>query len=218
MGGVHNMLLGTSITAGKLTLKEVVFNASGTFTMPTNVVNNQVIVGCTGGGAGCYGDAENIASGGGSGRVSTTLTLSAGSTCSVIVGAGGFAGTSNTGGTSSFAGTCICGGGTVTAGVSGGGNGSKSGGGGSSSCPAILTLASGASDSTTKLYTAKSYAGGAGNGGLYAGGGAGCYGDGANGWAMTQPSANTGGGGYSTQFRGSAGGSGKVVVYYYVYE
>ena len=34
---------------GTLTLKEVVFNASGTFTMPSGVVNNQVIVGCTGG-------------------------------------------------------------------------------------------------------------------------------------------------------------------------
>ena len=52
MGGIHNMLLGTSITAGKLTLKEVVFNASGTFTMPSGVVDNQIIVGCTGGGGG----------------------------------------------------------------------------------------------------------------------------------------------------------------------
>lgn len=58
-----NMLLGAQ--AGKLTLFEQVFNASGTFTMPSDVVNNQVVAACTGGGGGGYWPPEGANQGGG---------------------------------------------------------------------------------------------------------------------------------------------------------
>lgn len=219
MGGVHNMLLGTSITAGKLTLKEAVFNASGTFTMPSGVVDNQIIVGCTGGGGGGYvgydDGSQYYKGGGGSGRTVTTLTMPAGATATVTVGAGGVGGSTQRGGTSSFTGATSCAGGYggstgLGAGVSGGGNGSDSPvAATASSCPSALTLQTGAVNGTTNLWTAKSYAGGAT--GIYGDGGGGCYGVGG---AGNSPSMNTGAGAGSNK----SGGSGKVVVWYYTYE
>ena len=80
---------------GTLTLKEVVFNASGTFTMPSGVIDNQIIVGCTGGGGGGANSShEYFGAGGGSGRKSGTYTLTAGQTVTVTVGAGGAGGSS----------------------------------------------------------------------------------------------------------------------------
>lgn len=205
---------------GTLTLKEVVFNASGTFTMPSGVVGNQIIVGCTGGGGG--GSKINAeyflgAGGGGSGRTSGTFTLSVGEQVPITVGSGGsFSsfGEGGLGGNSSFGGYISCSGGgrgraTVESGglgVSGGGNGGggyygAESGATSSSCGAILTLNTGAVDGTTGLYTAKS------NGIAGKSGGGGCYGN-------VTTGNNTGGGGTSS----SAGSSGKVVIYYYTYE
>lgn len=203
---------------GVLTLKEVVFNASGTFTMPANVVNNQIIVGCTGGGGGgsnFNGEYHYGAGGGGSGRTSGTFTLAVGQQVPITVGSGGsfssWMGEAGSGGTSSFGGYISCSGGSGGnaerqyggLGVSGGGRGGAGyyggeGGATSSSCGAILTLNTGAVDGTTGLYTAKSY-GIAGRSG-----GGGCYGN-------VTTGNNTGGGGTSS----SAGGSGKVVIYYY---
>ena len=204
---------------GTLTLKEVVFNASGTFTMPANVVNNQIIVCVTGGGGSGYADVDSGYYGGsGSGRVVSTLTMSAGQTASVIVGAGGVNG--GAGGTSSFTGATSCGGGSNSfigsgIGVSGGGNGGTHGSGRASSCASALTLQAGAVDGTTGLYTAKSFAGGATSGGS-AGGGGGCYGAGAT---VSNAGSNTGaGGGAYIYLNYTSGGSGKVVVYYYVME
>ena len=207
---------------GTLTLKEVVFNASGTFTMPSGVVDNQIIVGCTGGGGGGYQEEDGKNSGGGgSGRTVTSLTMSAGATATVTVGAGGAYARPDTaydGGTSSFTGATPCLGGKKGtyggggAGVSGGGAGGYRTGGSSSSCPASLTLQSGAINSTTSLFTAKSYSGGSLNG-ASGGGGGGCYGAGGLG-SVGAGEANTGAGGGS----GKNGGSGKVVVWYYTYE
>ena len=217
MCGVHNMLLGTSITAGKLTLKEVVFNASGTFTMPSGVVDNQIIVGCTGGGGGAIYQVDVDTYGGnGAGRVVSTLTMSPGQTATVTVGAGGLYDTSD-GGTSSFTGASSCAGGAMGSfngktPTNGGGRGwSNSLPQTASNCPATLSLKNGAVDSTTGLWKAKSYAGGSGYQGR--GGGGGCYGVG-SGNANTLL-ANSGGGGYG--YPGN-GGSGKVVVWYYIYE
>ena len=217
MGGVHNMLLGTSITAGNLTLKEVVFNASGTFTMPSGVVDNKIIVGCTGGGGGSlYNTDIDTYGGNGAGRVVSTLTMSTGQTATVTVGAGGLADTSG-GGTSSFTGASSCAGGALGSHngktpTNGGGRGYSSGMGlaTSSSCAAALTLQAGAIDKTTGLWTAKSYAGGRNF--ENKGGGGGCYGVGSG---VGNTLANSGGGGFS--YSGN-GGSGKVVVWYYVYE
>ena len=211
-----NMMLGTAITAGKLTLKEVVFNASGTFTMPSGVVNNQIIVGCTGGGGGSLYNVDIDTYGGnGAGRVVSTLTMSSGQTATVIVGAGGLSDTSD-GGTSSFTGASSCAGGAL--GSYNGKTPTNGGGMGSyankstataSNCPATLSLKNGAVDSTTGLWKAKSYAGGIGFSG-HGGGGGGCYGVGDG---TTSLSANSGAGGLVRN-----GGSGKVVVWYYVYE
>lgn len=208
---------GTQVwTGGTLTLMEQVFNASGTFTMPSGVVNNQVIVCCTGGGGGGISISEvGEGSAAGSGRVVTPLTMSTGATATVTIGAGGVGKTSimggdigNSGGTSSFSGATSCGGGgggrydRVVPGTSGGGSNR----GGASSVPAALSLSSGAVDATTGLWTAKSFSGGASYGG-----GGGCYGVGSNGITYVQP--NSGAGGMSER----SGGSGKVVVYYYKY-
>lgn len=209
---------------GTLTLKEVVFNASGTFTMPANVVDNQIIVGCTGGGGGVGENTDvGIYGGNGGGRVVSTLTMTAGQTSTVIVGAGGiYKGTNKggDGGTSSFSGAspCVGGKGGSFDGISpvnGGGRGSSARMGSStaSSCAAALTLQAGAIDKTTYLWTAKSYAGGINiQGKIVEGGGGGCYGVGSG---VADTLANSGGGGYS--YSGN-GGSGKVVVWYYVYE
>ena len=211
MGGVHNMLLGTSITAGKLTLKEVVFNASGTFTMPSGVVDNQIIVGCTGGGGAGLEDWDILNGGNGAGRVVSTITMSPGQTANVTVGAGGARKTSG-GGASSFTGASSCAGGAL--GSYNGSTPTNGGGSGSykdhyptaSNCPATLSLKNGAVDSTTGLWKAKSFSGGNFSG---QGGGGGCYGIGAGFYTCA---ANTGAGGWS-----EAGGSGKVVVWYYTY-
>jgi len=206
---------GTQVwTGGTLTLMAQVFNASGTFTMPSGVVNDQVIVACTGGGGGGFYDAAESTytqGGGGSGRTVTTVALSAGATATISVGAGGNRDSLSNGGTSSFGAYLSCGGGgsgynTGGVGVSGGGNGgSDYNAGTASSCGAILSLQAGAVDSTGDLYAAKSFAAG----GLK-GGGSGCY---SKGSSLSAGGANTGtgGGGFYV------GGSGKVVVFYYKY-
>lgn len=196
---------GTQVwTGGTLTLKEVVFNASGTFTMPSGVVDNQIIVGCTGGGGSSLTVYKiGTVGGNGAGRVVSTITMSPGQTATVTVGAGGLVNSSG-GGTSSFTGANSCAGGTL-----GSGDAPTNGGGRgvwpnkypstASNCPATLSLKNGAVDSTTGLWTAKSFPGGSGGGGCYGAGG--------------QPAANSGAGGYNNN-----GGSGKVVVWYYTYE
>lgn len=231
---------GTQVwTGGTLTLIEQVFNASGTFIVPSNAINNEFYIGCTGGGGGggfvgtYYG--WNGGGGGGSGRVNAALTLTPGSSIPVTVGAGaGYNGNNagGTGGASSFGALVSCGGGV--GGSSGSGGGGSSGGGvggkggyiggpsggngGASNCPAMFTLDPTAIDNTNKFYTAKSYAGGVGLGGSNgwsAGGGAGCYGHGENGqWAQPAVTPNSGSG--ATGYPGS-GQSGKVVIYYYAY-
>lgn len=196
---------------GTLTLKEVVFNASGTFTVPNNAIDNTFYIGCTGGGGGSSGNPDDGQyGGGGSGRVFKQVTLTQNASIPITVGSGGPYGYSSSsegrGGTSSFGAYASCAGGRSSSytpsGVSGGGEGAgypKSAT--SSNCPAMFTLQSGAVDNTNKLYTAKSYPGGG-----QAGGGGGCYGAGSSG------AANTGAGaGWS-----GAGSSGKVVIYYYV--
>ena len=225
-----NMMLGTAITAGKLTLKEVVFNASGTFTMPSGVVDNKIIVGCTGGGGGgCCDDYESVGGGNGSGRVVSTLTMSSGQTATVIVGAGGITDYSATsGGTSSFTGATSCVGGARGGGylstqpepTNGGGEGNTPSrvAATASNCPAALTLQSNAVDGTTGLWKAKSYAGAYSNS-YGQGGGGGCYGYGAGYPSLPNPLANSGAGARPDGNRGvDRGGSGKVVVWYYTYE
>lgn len=209
---------------GTLTLKEVVFNASGTFTVPSDAINNTFYVGCTGGGGQGSTDSDGAGiGGGGSGRTSTTITLSGGSQVAVIVGAGGYTnyGRGVNGGTSSFGGYLSCSGGLssdigVPSGVSGGGSGGYNGGsGGASNCPALFSITAGAVDNTNKLYTAKSYAGGAGYR-AGTGSGAGCYGNGVAWSASGGANTGAGGSGYRDS-RGMSGGSGKVVIYYYAY-
>lgn len=207
---------------GTLTLKEVVFNASGTFTVPSGAVGNQFIVACTGGGGGggiSFGaEYDSYGGGGGSGRTTGTFTLTPSSQIAITIGAGGAKGSNragSSGGTSSFGALLNCaggGGGYVTLaygiGVSGGGNGfvSYARAASASNCPAVLTLQSGAVDGTTGLWKAKSYAGSSGSGG-----GGGCYGVGTAYPSSSQP--NTGAG---TDYNWS-GGSGKVVIWYYAY-
>lgn len=180
--------------------------------MPNGVVNNQIIVGCTGGGGGGdeYGEI-GYGAGPGSGRVVSTLTMSPGATATVIVGAGGngvLGKIGGIGGTSSFTGATSCGGGAggrydmQVAGTSGGGHNR----GGYSSVAAALVLASGSTDKTSGLWTAKSYGG---PNASYGGGG--CYGQG----GYTDGIANTGGGAGAGFYKG---GSGKVVVWYYIHE
>lgn len=228
---------------GTLTLMAQVFNASGTFTMPSGVVNNQIIVACTGGGGGGYADNSGDfygGGGGGSGRVVSTLTMSSGATASVIIGAGGAGAytsiqspqNAGTGGTSSFSGATSCLGGQGFGLACGGlqANGTSGGGKGaldvvssklnstSASCPAVLALTNGAVDATGGLYGATSYAGGASNFAYTtSGGGGGGYGVGATGGLSA--SANTGAGGSLKGQTGTAGagGSGKVIVFYYKY-
>lgn len=213
MVGVHNMMIG--MASGTLTLMAEIFNASGTFTMPSGVVNNEVIVACTGGGGG--GDGDFSQAGGGSGRTSTTLTLSSGSNTAVTVASGGAIGSN--GGTSSFGGFLSCGGGLSGTsspkafGASGGGTGVQNAvpdASNSSNCPAVLSLTAGAVDTTGGLYSAKAYA----SGGILGGGG-GCYGAGGNYNAYPAGNAanNTGAGGGTY----GNGGSGKVIVFYYKY-
>lgn len=198
---------------GTLTLKEVVFNASGTFTMPSGVVDNQIIVGCTGGGGGSNLNDEDVYGGNGAGRVVSTITMSSGQTATVTVGARGLGYTSG-GGTSSFTGASSCAGGVLGSSATptnGGGKGSAGSSAPStaSNCPATLSLKNEAVDSTTGLWKAKSFSGGNYYSG--GGGGGGCYGIGAG---STPAAANSGAGGY----RGDGhGGSGKVVVWYYTY-
>lgn len=198
---------------GTLTLKEVVFNASGTFTMPSGVVDNQIIVGCTGGGGAGSHDGVYVYGGNGAGRVVSTITMSPGQTATVTVGAGG--------GTSSFTGANSCAGGALgskngTTPTNGGGSGnSRYNSCTESNCPATLSLKNGAVDSTTGLWQAKSFSGG-NYYGQVGGGGGGCYGQGegyGQGGDFYPAVANSGAGGYS-----SNGGSGKVVVWYYTYE
>lgn len=200
---------------GTLTLKEVVFNASGTFTMPSGVVDNQIIVGCTGGGGGGSGGidvGDPVYGGNGAGRVVSTITMSPGQTATVTVGAGGSANSSN-GGTSSFTGASSCAGGALgsfygTTPTNGGGRGNYSTNSTTtaSNCPETLSLKNGAVDSTTGLWKAKSFSGGNLSG---QGGGGGCYGVGGG---FYPPGANSGAGDYDGN-----GGSGKVVVWYYTY-
>lgn len=219
MAGVHHAISGAAAAAlGVKTLKEVVFNASGTFTMPSGVVDNTIIVGCTGGGGGSR-DATGVADrygGNGAGRVVSTLTMSTGQTATVTVGAGGLRDASN-GGASSFTGASSCGGGVAgssngTTPTNGGGRGysKQMGGSTSSNCAAALTLQADAIDKTTGLWTAKSYDGGRYL--EYKGGGGGCYEVGSG---DSDALANSGGGGYRPS---GNGGSGKVVVWYYIYE
>lgn len=200
---------------GVLTLKEVVFNASGTFTMPSGVVDNQIIVGCTGGGGGGNENEEYTYGGNGAGRVVSTITMSPGQTATVTVGAGGLRNHSH-GGTSSFTGASSCDGGTLggyyyIAPTNGGGSGnSMNRNSTASNCPATLSLKNGAVDSTTGLWKAKSFSGGNYYG---QGGGGGCYGIGSTySFYSSSPEANSGAGGYNLH-----GGSGKVVVWYYTY-
>lgn len=200
---------------GVLTLLEVVFNDSGTFTVPSNAINNTFYVGCTGGGGASMSIARNneYYGGGGSGRTSGTFTLTPNSQIAVTVGAGSI--TSNgAGGTSSFGGYVSCAGastriGSNGGGVSGGGNGGLKSAGGASNCPAMFTLQTGAVDNTNKFYTAKSYAGGPG-GTSAAGGGGGCYGAGSAQNGTATPNSGAGAG---SPYGKS--GSGKVVIYYY---
>lgn len=212
-----NMLLGSVGQVGTLTLFAQVFNASGTFTMPSGVVNSEVIVACTGGGGGnvIYGDGSGSrGAGGGSGRTVGTFSLSQGATVTVTVGAGGnqpISGTASAGGTSSFS-TLSCAGGNGGnasfvngTGVSGGGSGAINKGG-NASCPAVLTLQSGAVDNTGGLYLDKNTTGGSRTG--YRCGGAGCYGS---------SGVNTGAGGGDQATIEGTSGSGKVIVFYYKY-
>ncbi len=208
---------------GTLTLKEIIYNTSGTFTVPSNAVNNEFYIGCTGGGGGgAYEigrDDDGFYGGGGSGRTSGVFILIPGNSVAVTVGSGGIKNQNSSGhngGTSSFGALLSCLGGygygwkngNFGAGVSGGGSATFSVAT-ASNCPAILSLKSGAIDNTTKLYLAKSYAGGTSP--IGESGGGGCYGPGAT---STPPAANSGAGGHCY----SIGGSGKIVIYYYVME
>lgn len=214
---------------GVLTLFAQVFNTSGTFTMPSNVVNNEVIVACTGGGGSGSGTSHPDyygGGGGGSGRTVTTVNLSEGTPVQVTVGAGStiYGGDNGgAGGTSSFGIFASCAGGKGSVmfnggvGINGGGNGGVGGvgvtAGGASLCPSVLTLKDGAKDTTNNLFAGTSFPGGA-KYDLIAGGGAGCYGAGATAPAYsTLP--NSGAGSCGANFPGAA--SGKVIVFYYKY-
>ena len=221
---------GTQVwTGGTLTLIEQVFNASGTFTVPSNAVNNTFYVGCTGGGGGALTGYAPY-SGGGSGRVSGSFVLTPSAQISVTVGSGGnnakhanFLCTTvaGNGGTSTFGAYVSCSGGggarncTRGYGTNGGGNGSDVDVAVStiSSCPAMFTLTGGTVDNTNKFYTAKSY-----GTSTFDTGGGGCYGNGSVNPAPAAP-ANSGGGGGSAGGAGvgAASASGKVVIYYYSY-
>lgn len=246
MGGVHHMISSAAAAAlGKKTLKEVVFNASGTFTVPANAINNEFYVGCTGGGGGgtLTSDGSEFGSntygGGGSGRVSAKITLTAGENIPVTIGAGGVVTkvilypNGYNGGTTSFGGYVSCLGGIgayqsqqgLNNGVSGGGDGGKSEhpvrNPTASNCPAMFTVDPTAIDNTNKFYEAKSFIY-TNNTTRYATGGAGCYWRGGE-WSTETMTArpNTGGGGQiyiSTTLTNCYGGSGKVVIYYYTYE
>ena len=180
--------------------------------MPSGVVDNQIIVGCTGGGGGTNGDSRPAGGGGGSGRTSGKFVLTPGDSIAVTVAGVMY---KYAGAVSTFGSYLSCNGGLVgnnggggELGVSGGGNGGAwqtSSPGGASNCPAMFTLLPTAIDKTTGLYKAKSYPGNIDPSGQ-GGGGAGCYGT---------SGANSGGGANGSALYGS---SGKVVIYYYVYE
>lgn len=197
-------------TVPKLELREVEFNASGTFTVPSDAYNNEFYVGCTGGGGGRV--SLNIAAygSGGSGRTSGTFTLTPGQQIPVVVGRGGLEG-ELAGQSSTFGSllTCLGGNGgyrsSAGLGVSGGGDGGPwYQSGTASNCPAMFTLKAGAIDNTKGLYKAKSYPSYDAVGAVGGDGGAGCYGN-------IGPNTGSGVNGSDT-----TGCSGKVVVYYYV--
>lgn len=199
-----------------LTLIEKVFNASGTFIVPSDAINNEFYVGCTGGGGG--GQEQYMLGGGGAGRVSAKLTLTPKTAIPVTVGLGGIHAPSgaSSGGTSSFGALISCVGGNVNGGVSGGGNGSyfyslgNNGSATPSNCSDMFTVNPLAINKTNNFFKAQSFAGSAGGGG--------CYGVGATSGVSVLPNTGAGGDpGDGDTVPSTNGASGKVVIYYYKY-
>lgn len=163
----------------------VPFYASGTFTVPSGAAGNEFVVICVGGGGGGgSGDGRGGGGGGGGGISIETLVLTPLDQVSVVIGAGGAAGSlardGGTGGTTSFGSNMV----TAPGGFGGtkSGNGGKSPGGGGGG--------------------GGGYGGPGGNGGTYGGGG------GSNSTGGTGGTYGGGGGGYTAGPGGTYGGSG----------
>lgn len=192
--------------------------ASGSWTMPYNILDDEVqvfVMGGGGGGGGCgYSSSINTdyrsAGGGGAGYVNkATLTLTRGQAYTITIGAGGAGGEGSAnggqGGTTSFGsllsaegGKGGCRGGNGT-GAGNGGDGSAGGGGGVGG----LT--------TSSPYTA--YAGGAGGAGRNSSGGAGGkskYENNGDDWIKYR-----GSGGFGGNYNGSNGAAGESYVRYW---
>lgn len=110
------------------------FTASGSYTVPSGVSMIEVEVWGAGGGGG--GAANNPGGGGGGGAtVIATIPVSAGSSCTVTVGAGGSGGSLGYDGTSGQDSSVSCANGVATA--NGGGYGTYSGSGGAGGASAF---------------------------------------------------------------------------------
>jgi len=185
---------------------QTTYTTAGTYSyiVPAGVTSVTIYtIGAGGGSGGCLTNLSHQAAGGGGGGASTqnTFTVTPGQTLTVIVGAGGTAGTAlgtsgGTGGTSSVTGTGV----SITA-VGGGGGGGVIASGGAGTA--------GAGGSTGTGYSVL-YAGGAGTLGVRNGtravGGAGGGGAGSGGAGGNGTAGSTGGGG--TNSTGGTGGSG----------
>lgn len=203
-----------------ITLCRQEFVSSGTFVMPTDVIDNQILVVTTGGGGAglmvkhkhCELDEEVIGSGGGgSGACYTLMNLKERTTASILVGAGAssvyayrykyaFALSSSPGGTSSFTGAKSCKGGegvTIIKKLEYG--------------PAMITGGKGVhgggdggeiTNNDTKYSHIFKCIGGSGN-----------YGNSCQ-FGDSLPGSGAGGGEMSDT-RNWSGGSGRVIIYYY---
>ena len=194
---------------------------SGTLTFKKDVAIDYFLVG--GGASGCAGGGKNYnGGGGGSGYTLThTITLTANTEYSIIIGAGGAA-TSTYGGKGNAGGQTSAFGNYVNGGLSGtsyvyGGNGGSGGAGGASNSSAGGTNGGDGSDGT--VYSGKGQgtttrAFGEESGELYATGGA----SGQVSGSVKDGAANTGDGGDGSKQAGNygvasgAGGSGIVII------
>jgi hypothetical protein len=156
----------------------------GNYTVPAGAVSATVVlVGGGGGGGGADAASEYAGTGGGAGRVSTTVPVTAGNTLALAIGCGGGGGPQNAESTKASGGTSVFG----VGGTGGLKNGAGAGGGGASA------LCVGTSSCTTPLVVA----GGGGGGGAI--------------WRYSccyNPRAGSGGGAIAGSTSGASGGNG----------
>lgn len=119
ISGSKDLIVFPNDNSGRFSIKEVQFNTSGTFTVPTGITAVEVVA--VGGGGGGGGGADVVAGGGGGGGqvVQRQVTVTPGASYNVAIGAGGHGGQGATTGANDLVNTMPGGvGGTTTFGGS----------------------------------------------------------------------------------------------------